>query len=176
MAEAGHDEVRDMLPAAALEILDGDELRRVVAHTGGCAECAELLDEYRSVTFALTDLLPPSAPPRSAALRARLLARARQERGGAPETARPPRITSVVNMWMGWAVAAGLAGVVLMHHAVHRPLDYGWLATGALVLLLVVIGGYARLQRSRVSALRDRVTALESETMREREGGGPLSP
>ncbi len=164
-----------MLPAAALEILDGDELRRVVAHTGECAECAELLDEYRSVAFALTDLLPPSAPPRSAALRARLLARARQERRGAADTPDPPRITSVVNMWMGWAVAAGMAGILLVHHAVHRPLDYGWLATGALALLLVVIGGYARVQRSRVSALSDRVTALESETTRS-EARGPLSP
>ncbi|MBA2459738.1 MAG: zf-HC2 domain-containing protein [Gemmatimonadales bacterium] len=171
-AGTGHDEVRDLLPAAALEILDGEELRRVVAHTRECAECAELLDEYRSVAFALTDLLPPSAPPRSGALRARLLARAREERQGAAETPGRPRITSVVNMWMGWAVAAGMAGVLLVHHAVHRPLVWGWVATGALALLLVVIGGYARIQRSRVSALRDRVTALESVTTRRSEGEG----
>ncbi|MBA3553829.1 MAG: hypothetical protein H0W29_03585 [Gemmatimonadales bacterium] len=156
--------MRDMLPAAALEILDSMELESVAAHTRGCADCARLLEEYRAVAFALTDLLPAGAPPHSAALRARLLARAAQERRGAAESARGASRASIVNMWTGWTVAAAFGGVLLMHHAVHRPLDYGWLATGALTVILVVTAVYAHIQRSRVSALRARLTALESGT------------
>ncbi|MBA3259854.1 MAG: zf-HC2 domain-containing protein [Gemmatimonadales bacterium] len=164
-AGPSHDEVRDLLPAAALEILDSAELQSVAAHTRGCPECARLLEEYRAVAFALADLLPVGAPPHSAALRARLLARARGDRRGAAQPAGAASRTSVVNMWMGWTVAAAFGGVLLMHHGVHRPLDYGWLATGALAVLLVVIAAYASIQRSRVSALRARLMALEGETV-----------
>ncbi len=159
-SEPGHEEVRDLLPAAALEILDSADLQRVLAHTGGCAHCAQLLEEYRAVALPLTELLPLRAPPRSAAIRARLLARARQDFRGR----RPTRAASVANMWMGWTVAAALAGVLLMHHAVHRPLDYGWLASGGLTILLIATAVYARILRTRVSSLRDRFDALERET------------
>jgi hypothetical protein len=69
-------------------------------------------------------------------------------------------------------VAAGLAGVLLIHHAIHRPLAYGWLAAGALMIALVAVGGYARVQRGRVLALRARLTVVEREsTVGERHRG-----
>jgi hypothetical protein len=164
-ADPSHDELRDMLPAAALEVLDSADLALVLTHTDGCVECARLLEEYREVSFALATQLPPGHAPQSAALRARLLARARREFG---EAAAPRKdAVSLGTKWMGWTVAAGLAGLLLMHHAVHRPLDYGWLATGALSIVVVAALVYAGFQRRRVSALRDRVAALE------REAGGP---
>lgn len=71
---------------------------------------------------------------------------------------------------MGWMVAAGLAGLLLMHHAIHRPLDYGWLAAGALTIVLVMVGGHARVQRARALTLRARLAAVEQESA----VGGPF--
>lgn len=55
-------------------------------------------------------------------------------------------------------VAAGLAGILLVHHSVHRPLDHGWLVAGLLVMVLLAVGIYARMQRRRVVELQDRLT------------------
>jgi hypothetical protein len=48
-----HEELRVMLPAPALEILEGPDLERVLAHLQECVECARLLREYREVAAAL---------------------------------------------------------------------------------------------------------------------------
>jgi hypothetical protein len=61
-------------------------------------------------------------------------------------------------------VAAGLAGVLLIHHAIHRPIAYGWLGAGALLLALVAVGGYARVQRGRALTLRAPLTTVERES------------
>jgi hypothetical protein len=50
-------------------------------------------------------------------------------------------------------LAAGLAGILLVHHSVHRPLDYGWLAAAFLGVVLLAVGIYAWVQRSRVVEL-----------------------
>lgn len=151
-----HDEVREMLPAAALEILDEADQRLIMAHARDCAECGPLLAEYLSVAGALVHLLPPAQldPARSAAVRERLLARVRAVSG---------RRKLFADRWGGWMVAAAFAGLLLVHHAFHRPLAYGWLAAGALMLGLVALGVYARLQHGRIAALRDRLAALESD-------------
>ncbi len=161
----GHEEMQEMLTAAALEILEGAELQRVLAHAGVCAECGQLLDGYRQVTAALSLQLPPAGqldPDRSAILRARLLAKARGDRRAVLPT--PRRAATLIYQWSGWMVAAGLASVLLVHHSVHRPLDYGWLATGALLAILIAVGIYARVQRGRAAALQDRVGDLERRT------------
>ncbi len=161
----GHEEIQEMLPAAALEILEGAELQRVLAHAGVCAECGQLLEEYRQVTAALSLQLPPAGqldPDRSAILRARLLAKTREDRRGVLPG--PRRAATLIYQWSGWMVAAGLASVLLVHHSVHRPLDYGWLATGALLAILTAVGIYARVQRDRAAALQDRVADLERRT------------
>ncbi len=157
-----HEEVQEMLPAAALEILEDAELQRVLAHARACAECGQALEEYRQVTAALSLQLPQARqlhPDRSAALRARLLAKARGDRRAV--LAGPRRAATLIYRWSGWMIAAGLASVLLVHHSVHRPLDYGWLATGALLVILIAVGIYARVQRSRASALQERVADLE---------------
>ncbi len=156
--ESSHEELRDLVPAAALGALDDMDLRRVMAHTQGCAECAGLLSEYREVTVALAALLPPGEVPHHHSLRGRILARAREDRRRTGFHG-----AAAVNMWMGWAVAAGLAGVLLMHHAVHRPLDFGWLTAGALALALVGTAVYARIQRHRALELHGRLAALDRD-------------
>lgn len=150
--ELQHEEMQALLPAAALEVLEGAKLERLQAHLSGCPECVDLLREYRDAAAGLALLAPARVldSARSAALRSRLLARVQAGRG-----TRLPR-GSRVNEWLGWMVAAGFAGILLVHHSVHRTLDYGWLVAGVLTFALIGLGLYARQQRRRASELRQR--------------------
>jgi anti-sigma factor RsiW len=165
-AAPNHEEIQELLPAAALEMLDGEELHRVLAHISACPECARLLEDYRAAAGALS-LQPPAYPRdagRAADLRASLLARARRERPGSLSGSR--RSVSSVYRWSGWLVAASLASVLLVHHSIHRTLDYGWLVAGVLTFVLVAVGVYAIVQRNRAAALRERLSALERRPKR----------
>lgn len=148
-----HQEMQEMLPAAALEILEGPELERLLAHLGECPECVELLREYRDAAASLALLAPAGGldPARSATLRNRLLTRVQADGGTHPAR------TLRVDRWMGWMVAAALAGVLLVHHSVHRTLDYGWLAAGVLTFALAGLGIYARKQQRRAAELQQRL-------------------
>ena len=121
----------------------------MLAHVQGCVECSAELEEYRAAAGELALLLPEArmSDIGRTSVRRRLLARARA--GNHPRPAVGWR-----GGWAGWVVAAGLAGVLLMHHAVHRPVDYGWLAAGGLTVVIVLLGIYAWVQRSRVAVLR----------------------
>jgi hypothetical protein len=165
----GHRELDELVPAAALEILEGEELQRVLDHARECGDCARLLQSYREVVASLGSALPAQPLPaaRSARLRARLLARAR---GSSPAgdrelagRARRSRLT-MVDRWAGWAVAAGLAGILLVHHSVHRPVAYGWLVSGALILVVLALAVYLRVQRGRVAALEERLSSVEKQS------------
>ena len=146
----GHAEIQEKLPAAALTILEPVEMEQIRAHIRECPECATLLEEHRDAATAISLQLPtpPMDADRNDALRARLLARAK---------ATPNQVTrkasSMIYRWSGWMVAAGLTGILLVHHSVHRPLDYGWLAAGVLVVVLLGVGIYAWVQRSRAVSL-----------------------
>jgi anti-sigma factor RsiW len=150
-----HAEIQEQLPAAALAILEPAEMEQVQAHIIVCPECAVQLEEYREAATILSLRLPQALMKtvRSDALRARLLARAK---------ATPNKVTrkagSMIYQWSGWMVAAGLAGILLVHHSVHRPLDHGWLAAGLLVMVVLGVGIYAWVQRRRVVELQDRLT------------------
>jgi anti-sigma factor RsiW len=163
-----HQDLQDMLPAAALDILDESDAQRLREHLAHCEECTRILSEYGEVAATLPLLLPEQSldAARSEALRGRLLSRisagqhSRNVVRSNPRHSResgsragPERWTG----WMGWMVAAGLAGLLLVHHSVHRPLDYGWLAAGVLTLLVLALGVYALRQRARLTALRNRL-------------------
>ena len=163
-----------MLPAAALDILESSDRQRVLEHLPDCPECTRLLAEYRDVSAALPLLVPDRLldADRSDALRSRLMTRVRGESNSAAE---PPKTTAQSPVtrptftpakwtgWLGWAVAAGLAGLLLVHHSVHRPVAYGWLAAGVLTFLVIALGVYVRIQQARLAALRERLTAEKSE-------------
>jgi Putative zinc-finger len=156
-----HTEVEQLLPAAALEILDGAELARLTAHLQDCTDCTRLLDVYREVVAGLAGTLPeqPFHPARSERLRGRLLARTgRIPIAEVPERRR--RSPAAADRWIGWVVAAGLAGVLMVHHSFHRPVAYGWLAAGVLMLLLLGLGVYVRIQRTRMANLEDRLASV----------------
>jgi len=147
-----HEEMQEKLPAAALEMLEVAELERLQAHLAGCPGCVQLLRQYRDAAVGLALQVPAATmdPARSAAIRNRLIARVRSGREG--RTARRPG----VDRWLGWMVAAGLAGILLVHHSVHQTVDYGWLLSGVLTLVLVGVGLYARKQQRRAAELEDR--------------------
>jgi anti-sigma factor RsiW len=145
-----HVDIQEQLPAAALAILDPGEMEQLRVHIRDCPECAALLEEYRAAATLLSLQLPPApiSVPRNDALRTRLLARAK---------ATPNKVTrkagSMIYQWSGWMVAAGLAGILLVHHSIHRPLDHGWLAAAFLGVVLLAVGIYAWVQRNRVVEL-----------------------
>ncbi len=144
----GHEEIQEMLPAAALEILEHAELQRLGMHIGECTECARLLREYRDTAARLALLAPAGGLERARVqvVRNRLMARVAAGRGA--------RLSRRVNQWTGWLVAASLAGLLLMHHSVHRTLDYGYFVAGLLTLALIGLGVYARRQRRRAAELQ----------------------
>ncbi len=152
-----HEQAFEQLPGAALELLDPAEQAGVTEHARNCSECGPLLKDYRRVAGDLAQLIPGQRldSARSSRIRARLLARVRKDRGGSST------LRFMAERWSGWAVAAGLAGVLLVHHGFHHPLAYGWVAAGLLLVALVVLGGYTRVQRARVTALESRIASLE---------------
>jgi hypothetical protein len=163
-----HREWAELLPAAALDLLDDDELHRVEAHTRECTECSRLLQDYRDAAASIGMGLPsdPLDPDRSQLMRAELLARAgslepRLKSGRRP---RARFIAGRVPAWSGWAVAAGLAGVLLVHHGFHRPVAYGWVVAGVLAIILVGVGVYALAQRARVAELEGSSESDERES------------
>jgi hypothetical protein len=154
MTPSDHEDLQALLGEASLEILRPTERRRLMAHARECEVCAEALAGYQAVVGTLALLAPAAEWPESRrlALRRRLLARVEGE--SRPEH---PRLVA----WLGWVVAAGLAGIVLVHHSIHRPVDFGWLAAGVLALSLVATGAYAAFQRRRVAELRGRLERVE---------------
>jgi hypothetical protein len=164
-----HEEIEEMLPAAALDILEPTELEHVLAYVRDHPECAKLLQEYRDAAANLSLGIPHRQldPLRARALRSRLIARAQTS---APTRSRSREATSLIYRWSGWMVAAGLAGVLLVHHSVHRPLDHGWLAAGGLVVIVLGLGIYARAQRSRVAELESRLDLVPREIQGDPEG------
>ncbi len=157
-----HDQLEQLLPSAALEILEGDELLSLTAHVRDCAHCERLLESYREVLANWATGLPerPFHPAGSARVRARLLARMGSGSSPRPVAGRARRSPGSVDRWAGWAVAAAMAGVLLVHHSVHRPVAYGWLMAGGLILVLLALGVYVRVQRARLRALEERLQSL----------------
>jgi len=96
----------ELLPAAALDALDPDEMTGVMVHVRTCESCAAELRALRNAAEGMAYAAPavPMSADRRDAMRARLLARARagkevplNERSAAP--ARP-------SQWSSWIAAA----------------------------------------------------------------------
>lgn len=163
MAAPSHRDIQDCLPALALDALEGSELAEVTDHLRDCQACADLLREYRAAAAGLALALPrESWPPEQAQrVRARLLDRVHAGRHASASSS--GNTTGAMLRWSGWLVAAGLGGVLLIHHSIHRPVEYGWMAAGALWLALVGIGIYAWTQRRRVAALEAAARSAAAE-------------
>ncbi len=94
-----HDELRDLIPAYALDALGAEETRDVEAHLPDCPACREDLALLRDAAAALAGGVSAVEPP--AALRARVLNAVRPAR----RDARVP--------W-GWALSLAAAAVIIL--------------------------------------------------------------
>ena len=158
-----HEEMQELLPAAALDMLEGAELGQLQAHLTTCPGCVEQLRQYRDAAAGLALLVPAVTmdPARLAAIRTRLTSRVwagrEMKRAGALG----------LDRWLGWMVAASLAGVLLVHHSVHRTVDYGWFLAGVLTFVLVGLAVYARKQQRRASELQQRLDGSQATFRRD---------
>src|SRR5687767_11078163 len=104
-----HQELLESAAAYALGSLDVDERAAFEAHLPGCEACLSEVATYGEVVAQLALALPPVAPRDAAALRARLLAEARQVRP--LPVARVPRRPVVRPAWLAAAACLAIAAV-----------------------------------------------------------------
>ena len=190
--EMTHDDVRAALAAEALDALDGDERAQVRAHLQECDECRRELAELREAAGAVAHAAPhrPMEPARSGRLRARLLARAAADRGGAPPAPsaaadadvtmlRPTADSADSDVTLVRPAsdsdttviapppAAADPRVVPIERARERRsgggFNGGWLAAAASVVLLIASGVYALRLRGEVDRLNGRIAAVDGE-------------
>lgn len=145
-----HEELRGLLAAEALDVLEGPERAKLLAHLATCPACAEELAGLRETAGALANVVPPVPldDGRSARIRARLLARAAADARGVV----PGRDD----------LSARRVAVPLPAPAAPRR-SLGWWAAAASVALLLGVAGYALTLRGRVDRLSTRLAALEAQ-------------
>jgi hypothetical protein len=184
-----HEEFYDALAAEAVDALDGQERERLLEHLAGCASCSAELEALRAAAGLLAFSAPvrPMEPARSAALRARLLARAAEDREtttqiapapvagalpgddtdvtlvGAPAPV-PPAPPPPVPVAPPTTFARREPDVIPITSAPRRraPL-LPWLAAAASLVLLVGVGLYAASLRGRLQSAESRYAATERE-------------
>src|SRR5262249_1177524 len=101
-----HEELRDLLPFAALESLESGEARELATHLASCLTCTGELAALREVVGWMGATLAPITPP--ATLRARIL----ESAGSSPRPAAAKRALSRTLGAVG-ALAAAAAVVAL---------------------------------------------------------------
>ena len=148
-----HEIVREMLALAALDALSPTERAELDRHLATCAECTRELAALRDAAASIGQSLPPRPMPaeRQAAMRARLLGRAMEDRAG---------VTPI----RGRASESQAAAT---ERVPARPPFARWLAAAALIIAIGAIA-YAvslrtTIQRLSVARaeLRDSTSALE---------------
>lgn len=153
---------------AALAALAGPDGHALLAHVRECAECASALAGVQDALLAALYLPPPRPLPsgRAEELRARLLARASGETPAAADAGPARRPLALAGGIGGWMVAAGLATMLLTHHAFHRPVQFGWIVASVLGAVLFGAALYLLGERRHTAHLRERLAALEQELTR----------
>lgn len=127
------------------------ERQRLLDHMAGCAQCR------RALAGVVDGVVPAGVgeealdPLRSAKLRARLLERAANDR---QIEALSGRSRLRLPAGGGWLVAAGLATLLLSHHAFHRPLMLGWVVSAFLAFVCFGLGVHAFVQRRELDRLK----------------------
>src|SRR6266571_3566525 len=117
-----HDDAFATLEALAVDALDEQERRDVLAHAATCTECAAALAELRATAASLAYTAPriPLSPERSAAIRSRLLDRAATDAairtGGTPPASWlvPTQVPRGDRRWTGAGLLALAACVAFL--------------------------------------------------------------
>ena len=111
-----HHELIDQLDAYIDHELGDEKSARVEAHLSGCTRCQRALQLHRALRDTLAGAPVARAPD---SLRERLLIELDAEQAppprGASATHQRPRVRQFAQPWLGWAAAAGLAAVMLVH-------------------------------------------------------------
>lgn len=111
-----HEESQAELGAYALDAVTPDERAAIDAHLESCAGCREELRAMTEVTAAMSATVParPMDPLRSAAVKQRLLERARADSGARPiRSAAIPSRPAALPWWI--AAAASVAFIVAVY-------------------------------------------------------------
>jgi hypothetical protein len=180
-----HEELYDALAAEAVDALDGEERERLLEHLAGCASCSAELESLRASAALLAFSAPPRPmePTRSDRVRARLLARAAEDRQSVTQVApAPPLSGDDADVTLVGAPPAPVApppvaapppampfrrepDVIPITSAPTRrraPI-LPWLAAAASLVLLVGVGMYAASLRNRLATTEARYLAAARE-------------
>jgi anti-sigma-K factor RskA len=156
---SGHDAVRDLLAMDALDALSPSDRAALDRHLTTCAECKRELASLLDATASIAATLPPRRmpPEREAGMRARLLARAIEDRagvtpirGGSSSPASPPRSAASTPRSARPTFARWLAAAALL------------LAIGAIAYDISLRSTIKRLSVARAE-LRDSTSALQQK-------------
>jgi anti-sigma-K factor RskA len=178
-----HEEFHDALAAEAVDALDGEERERLLEHLAGCASCGAELESLRASAALLAFSAPPRAmdPARSDRLRARLLARAAEDRESVtqvaptlPATPGDDEDVTLVGAPPPPAPVAAPPPVMPVRRepdvipitsapARRRTSILPWLAAAASLVLLVGVGLYAASLRGRLATAEARYLAAARE-------------
>jgi anti-sigma-K factor RskA len=179
-----HEELYDALAAEAVDALDGEERERLLEHLAGCASCSAELESLRASAALLAYSAPPRPmePARSGRVRARLLARAAEDRESVTQVApAPPAVlpgddTDVTLVGAPPVAAPPPAALPVMPirrepdvipitsaPARRRPPMLPWLAAAASLVLLIGVGLYAASLRGRLATAEERYLAAARE-------------
>lgn len=175
-----HERAREALAAGAVDALSAAERAELLAHVEECAECSRDADVYREVAALLLALVPAATPEpeRLLRVRTRLLARAASEQRTPTPTlvlpvGQPP--APAATRWSGWLAAAGLAALLVTHHAFHQSVAVGWIVAGVMVTIAAGLGAVTLWQRDRLLVLhRGASPAAGAAPLRWMEAAPPL--
>lgn len=144
-----HDEARERLEDLALELLDGIERGRVLAHIAGCSICRTELDALERTVSELTYAVRPvsMSTDQRERVRARLLARARADLP-APSAAKV-------------SVAPHSPAQLPRRSRFTRS---AWLAAAASVIAVLSVGAMMKMHRERAAMLAERDSMIATLT------------
>jgi Anti-sigma-K factor rskA/Putative zinc-finger len=151
----GHDAVREMLALDALDALTREERAALDRHLTTCAECTSELATLRDAAASIGKSLPvrPMPTEREAAMRARLLARAIEDRAGViPIRGRSPSGAPSAPSPVRRSDAPG-------ERTPRRPTLARWLAAAALIIAIGAIAYDLTLR----SAIAERLSVARAE-------------
>jgi len=148
-------EIDELSGAIALDAIPDDEWPAIREHLATCPTGHPDLRELQAVAALLLEAAPPMAPP--AGLRGRILAAARAEVDGAPDS--PPLLTAAAPIVTG-------ATEVTEHRVVRRTDKRwwrrpGWVAAAAAVVVAAALGLWALSLQRDLDSTRDRLTTAE---------------
>ena len=154
MDETTHDQLRELLPAYALDALDPAEARSVTDHLRDCDDCAQELTSLRE-TLGLLAFSAPAATP-SPAVRAALFSRVEQLATAGIATT--PRSNTNIDTTPNQPATVPVAPRAL---TTYRGRSRGaWIALSAIAAVLVLgLLGWGVLTQLRLNAERQQLAA-----------------